>query len=131
MRAWAFARVLVTSDHLKHVLGFLIEAHQCHTTVWDLDAETTDPNTARPIWAFELAELILRAACLMFCAEPDRNREFYGAYDALQMIEEWMPFGVQSNEVFLALRTEDYEKWAASYWNPYCWLGFPTFLAGL
>lgn len=131
LHAWAFSRVLITSDYMKHLLGHLIECHQFHTTIWDLNAEADlekYPNTVPPIWALELVELILRASRLMAASEPNHNTEFYGASDALTMLEEWAPFGPQTNIILLAINEKDYQKWSGGFLNLYCWLGFPAFL---
>ena len=131
LHAWAFARVLISSDYMKHLLGDLAECHHRGTTIWELDAELDRekyPNAIPPIWALELIELILRASALMNSAELDHNTEFYGASDALTMIEEWMPFGNQTNILLLTIPEEDYQKWSGGYLDSYSWLGSPVFL---
>jgi hypothetical protein len=131
LHAWAFARVLVTSDYMKHLLGDLVECHHRHTTIWELDAQLDRdkyPNAIPPIWALELVELILRSCRLMSSVDLDHNTEFYGASDALTMIEEWMPFGPVTNAVLTTMRDEDYEKWSGGHLNSYSWVGFPLFL---
>lgn len=131
LHAWAFARILITSDHMKHLLGDMVQCHHRRTTIWELDAELDRdqyPNAIPPIWALELVELILRACSLMSAVDPNHNSEFYGVWDALTMIEEWMPYGSQTNAILLGISEEDYTKWSRGGLNPYSWLGFPLFL---
>ena len=131
LHAWAFARVLITSDYMKHLLGDMGECHRRHTTIWELDAKLDRdkyPNAIPPIWALELVELILRSCRLMGSVDHDHNTEFYGAADALTMIEEWMPWGAQTNEILLTVPEKDYMKWSGGNLNLYSWVGFPLFL---
>ena len=131
LHAWAFARVLLSSDWMKSLLRNMVECHVRHTTIWELDAKLDRdkyPNAIPPIWALELTELILRACSLMSSVDPNHNTEFYGVSDALGMIEEWMPFGQQTNAILLAIPEEDYQKWSRGGFHPHSWLGFPEFL---
>ena len=131
LHAWAFARVLISSDWMKSLLGDMVQCHHRHTTIWELDAELDRdkyPNAIPPIWALELVELILRTCSLMSSNDPNHNTEFYGVDDALGMIENWMPFGQQTNAILLTISEEDYTSWGRGDLNPNSWLGFPLFL---
>jgi len=131
LHAWAFARVLVTSDYMRHLLRDMAECHRRHITIWELDAELDRekyPNAVPPIWALELVELILRSCRLMADADGNHNTEFYGAEDALNMIEKWMPLDAQTNEILLTVDEKDYTKWSGGDLNPYSWIGFPNFV---
>lgn len=94
LHAWAFARVLVTSDSLKELVRCFDECARAGLTIQELDATVpTDENIPRPLWALELAELVGKATKFLRHVEPDYNAELYGAEDALDMIEAWPHYG--------------------------------------
>lgn len=131
MHAWAFARVLMSSEYLKRLLGDLLEAQLHSETVWDLAAQRTqhedyaeDPS---PILALTLAELILKT-CVLLLDRSSSIHETYGAYDAYEMIAHWHPFGDETKEVFLALRPEDYDAWSHRMLDSRTWMGFPRWI---
>lgn len=131
MHAWAFARVLMTSEYLRRLLGDLLEAQTHSETIWNLAAQhaqdEASANDPSPILALTLAELVLKT-CVLLSERSCSVNETAGAYDAYLMIAKWRPFGDESKEIFLALRPEDYDAWSLRALDSRTWMGFPRWV---